>query len=71
MEQIVGKVPIFIAVNKSDLPSEAQFTEPDVAQVAKAFECEYLMTSAKGGDNVEESFRRLGAVVAEFQLRKA
>ena len=71
VEQIVGKVPIFIAVNKSDLPSEAQFTEPDVAQVAKAFECEYLMTSAKGGDNVEESFRRLGAVVAEFQLRKA
>ncbi|OGS62769.1 MAG: hypothetical protein A3K59_01455 [Euryarchaeota archaeon RBG_19FT_COMBO_69_17] len=71
VEQVVGKVPILIAVNKSDLVSDAQFTEKDVEQVAKAFESEYLMTSAKTGENVEEAFRRLGAIVSEAQLQKA
>ncbi len=68
VEQIVGRVPILIAVNKSDLASTAQYGERDVQQVAKAFDCEYLMTSARTGENVEEVFRRLGSLVAEFQL---
>ncbi len=68
VEQVVGRVPILIAVNKSDLASSAQYGARDVAQVAKAFDCEYLMTSAKEGRNVEEAFRRLGSLVAEFQL---
>src|SRR3989337_1791839 len=69
VEQVVGKVPILIAVNKSDLVSDAQFTEKDVEQVAKAFESVYLMTSAKTGEHVEEAFRRLGAIVSEAQLQ--
>jgi small GTP-binding protein len=68
VEQVVGRVPILIAVNKSDLSSSAQYGERDVQQVAKAFDCEYVMTSAKNGENVEEGFRRLGSLVAEFQL---
>ncbi|HKZ99290.1 MAG TPA: Rab family GTPase [Thermoplasmata archaeon] len=71
VEQVVGRVPTLIAVNKADLPNDGQFSERDVAQVAKAFECEYLMTSAKTGDNVEEAFRRLGALVAGDQLNRA
>ena len=69
VEQVVGKVPIVIAVNKSDLTSEATYGERDVEQVARAFECEYLLTSAKTGDNVEEAFRRLGTLVTASQLR--
>ncbi len=68
VEQIVGKVPLLIAVNKSDLVSGAQFGEHDVAQVARAFECPFLMTSAKSGQNVEEAFRRIGQMVTESQL---
>ncbi len=68
VEQVVGRVPVLIAVNKSDLASEATYGERDVGQVAKAFDCEYLMTSAKTGQNVEEAFRRLASLVAEFQL---
>ncbi len=70
VEAVVGKVPILIAVNKADLSTEAQFTERDVDQVAKAFQAAYVMTSAKTGVNVEEAFRKLGAVVAEDQLRR-
>ncbi len=68
VEQIVGKVPIVIAVNKSDLASSAQYGEHDVEQVARAFECPFLMTSAKSGQNVEEVFRRIGQLVTESQL---
>jgi small GTP-binding protein len=68
VEQVVGKVPILIAVNKSDLVSSAQFGDRDVEQVARAFDCPYLLTSAKSGSNVEEAFRRIGQMVTESQL---
>ncbi len=68
IEQIVGQVPLMIAVNKGDLVSAAQYGEKDVEQVARAFECPYLMTSAKSGENVEEAFRRISQLVTEAQL---
>ncbi len=71
VEEVVGKVPILLAVNKMDLTSRAQFGERDVAQVAKAYDSEFVLTSAKNGDNVEEAFRRLAALVATHQLHLA
>ncbi len=68
VEQVVGKVPVVIAVNKSDLVSSAQYGERDVEQVARAFDCAFLMTSAKTGQNVEEAFRKLSSMVTEAQL---
>ncbi len=67
VEQVAGRVPVLIAVNKVDLTT-TQFGEKDVEQVARAFDCEFVMTSAKTGHNVEETFRRLGALVSESQL---
>ncbi len=69
IEHVVGKVPILLAVNKADLASTGQYAERDVAQAAKAYESEYVLTSAKTGDKVEDAFRRLGALVAEHQLQ--
>ncbi len=68
VEQIVGKVPVLIAVNKSDLVSSSQYGERDIEQVARAFDCPFLLTSAKSGSNVEEVFRRIGQLVTESQL---
>jgi len=67
VEQIVGKVPIIIVVNKTDL-SNAQFRERDVAQFAKAYGSEFFLTSAKTGEHVEAAFARLAALVVEHQL---
>src|SRR3989337_1809933 len=50
--RVVGRVPVLIAVNKKDLASRAQYEEREVAQFAKAFESEYLLASAKTGENV-------------------
>jgi small GTP-binding protein len=71
VEEVVGKVPILLAVNKMDMTSSAQFSERDVAQVAKAYDSEFVLTSAKMGDNVEEAFRRLAALVSTQQLHLA
>src|SRR5438128_1085311 len=71
VEDVVGKVPILIAVNKSDLAANARFREIDVAAFAKAYHAEFFMTSAKTGERVEDVFRRLGALVAEQQLQLA
>ncbi len=71
VEQIVGKVPLLIAVNKSDLASSATFGEKDVEQVARAFECPYVLTSAKSGEHVEDAFRRIGQMVTEAQLGRS
>ena len=71
VEQIVGKVPLLIAVNKSDLVSGAVFGEKDIEQVAKAYDCPYVFTSAKSGEHVEDAFRKLGQMVTEAQLGRA
>lgn len=68
VENVVGRVPTLIVVNKADLTGQADFEPRTVEQIAKAFQCEYVMTSAKTGENVEEAFRRLGAAVAAEQL---
>src|SRR5437016_1806412 len=67
VEQVVGKVPILIAVNKADLASNARFQERDVAEFAKAYGAEFFLTSAKTGDQVEAAFARLAALVVEHQ----
>src|SRR5437763_16639186 len=68
VEQVVGKVPILIAVNKADLASNARFRERGVAEFAKAYGADFFLTSAKSGDQVETAFARLGALVVEHQL---
>lgn len=71
VEQVVGKVPILLAVNKTDLTSSAQFRERDVAQFAKAYGSDFFLTSAKTGAHVEAAFARLAALVVEQQLHPA
>ncbi len=68
VESVAGHVPLLLAVNKSDLETEAAFGKPEIEAVAREFECEYLMTSAKTGTNIEESFQRLALIVARAQL---
>src|SRR5437867_445595 len=71
VEDVVGKVPILIAVNKSDLAANARFREIDVAAFAKAYHAEFFLTSARTGERVEEAFGRLATLVAEQQLQLA
>ncbi|TLZ94469.1 MAG: GTP-binding protein [Methanobacteriota archaeon] len=71
VEPLIGKVPVLIVVNKADLTSSAQFVERDVAQFAKAYGSDFLLTSAKTGGQVESAFARLASLVVEGQLHPA
>jgi len=69
VEGVTGKVPTIVAVNKADLPEQAQFTTAEAVQAAEALGADVFMTSAKTGSNVEEVFRRLGSRVVYNAMR--
>lgn len=51
------KTPIIILANKSDLPAQISIEEAKI--FAKENNCEFFVTSAKTGENVEEAFQAL------------
>jgi len=65
---VAGSIPVLVAVNKSDLASEAQFGQPEISETGARYGSACLMTSAKTGENVEEAFLRLGRLAAARQL---
>jgi small GTP-binding protein len=52
--------------NKSDLPGHA-FGISSLEALSNAFEAPYFVTSAKTGDNVEEAFRTISAMIYKGQ----
>jgi small GTP-binding protein len=65
---VSGKVPIVLAANKADLKSEAQVGPAEVGSMATMFGCEFILTSAKTGERVEDAFLGLGKLIAKAQL---
>ncbi len=69
---VTGKIPIEFLANKVDLKEQAQVTEDDMVQAAKAYDSPFHFTSAKTGVNVEQAFQSLAERIAkERYLRKA
>src|SRR5947208_14191870 len=61
VEGVAGKVPVVLVANKADLTAEAEFGVAELAEMASTFGCRYLLTSAKSGQDVGESFLRLSS----------
>ena len=53
---ISAKIPIVVVGNKSDLVDEIVVSEYDIKNVADKYGFRYILTSAKTGDNVNDSF---------------
>lgn len=66
--KVAGKVPLLIAINKTDLEEAVQVGDKEVLQLAKAFNCPFVYTSAKTSDNVEDAFYQLGEMTLDAQL---
>lgn len=60
-----GQVPIVVALNKTDLGSEAAFGGTEAVAVTQASEADIFLTSARTGANVEEAFRRLATRIVD------
>jgi small GTP-binding protein len=68
--QVAGRVPVVIAVNKSDL-TEVRVSLAEVQAIAPAYAATVLPTSAKTGANVEAAFRQVAERAARYQLQIA
>ncbi len=55
-ETVKDKIPVIIIGNKSDLTEQIVITEKDIKSVAEEFNCRYILTSAKTGENIESCF---------------
>ena len=55
--------------NKSDLANEAQFDENSLITFSKQYNSDFFYTSAKTGTNVNQSFQRLGEIMANYTIR--
>ncbi len=66
--RVAGEVPVLVAANKSDLEADAQVDPGRVEDFAARVGGSYLLTSAKTGRNVEETFRRLAGFIVEEEV---
>ena len=67
---VTGPVPTIVVANKLDLLEGAELSEEDVAREAWAFDCPYVLASAKTGFNVERGFQLIAETVARATLRR-
>jgi small GTP-binding protein len=66
--KVAGKIPLLIAINKTDLEESVQIGDKEILQLSKAFNCPFIYTSAKEGNNVEDAFYQLGEMTLDAQL---
>lgn len=56
VSKVAGDIPVQILANKVDLVDDAELTEDDIKEFSDRIDSTYVMTSAKTGENVEDSF---------------
>src|SRR2546425_3107579 len=61
----VGNVPMVFLGNKSDLRDRADVPPEELARLGGIHSSPFYMTSAKTGENVEDSFQALASAIAE------
>lgn len=68
VQSVAGYVPVLIAMNKSDLSALAQVNPDHISEFVGRFQSNYLGTSAKTGENVDDAFQKIGRMAAERQI---
>lgn len=56
VSKVAGDIPVQILANKVDLVDDAEVAEDDIKEFSDRMDSTYVMTSAKTGENVEDSF---------------
>ena len=69
VQQVSGKLPVVLVVNKSDLGERAEYGPREIEDLANTFEASSFLTSAKTGSHVEDAFHRLAYLAAWRQLK--
>ncbi len=69
VQSVVGQIPVFLVVNKADLEDRAEYGTKEIQALARSHGADFIVTSAKTGDHVEDAFHRLARLAAEHQIR--
>ncbi len=69
--EVVGRVPVVVAVNKCDIRDRHTFDEAAIRREAEALGAPWFYTSAKTGQGVEDVFKTLAAMVVRDSTSKA
>lgn len=59
LTDVIGDVSIIILANKVDLTEARQVSDEQLDNLAEEINCQWMPTSAKTGQNVEEAFKSL------------
>lgn len=65
MYEVCGPIPITVLANKVDLKEQMELTEDKLSEFAEKHNAQYLFTSAKTGENVEEAFVLMAKQIVE------
>jgi small GTP-binding protein len=68
VNEVVGKVPIVLLANKSDLNGNRVVAEDELKSIAAALDAPYVYTSAKTGENVIQAFILLAREMVRKQF---
>ncbi|UCF08623.1 MAG: GTP-binding protein [Thermoplasmata archaeon] len=56
VNEVVGRVPLVVLANKSDLDYNIELSDDEIRAIAKHLKAPYIYTSARTGENVADAF---------------
>jgi small GTP-binding protein len=57
---VTQRIPLIVIGNKNDLKAQHEFSTKELGEVSGRYQCPFIVSSAKLGDQVENAFRSLG-----------
>lgn len=70
VEEVAGKVPTQILVNKMDLGDSHEIVSSEVSELSRSYASHPVFTSAKTGENVERAFEELAQGIIHENMRR-
>ncbi len=65
LDKVAQDVPAVLIGNKVDLQDDRKVDDATIEKFARRLDCQFFLSSAKTGENVERLFKSLGEVVVE------
>ena len=70
---VTQRIPLIIIGNKNDLKNQHEFSTKELGEVSMKYQCPFIVSSAKNGEQVENAFKSLGLSLIQtfIQAKKA